>query len=89
MRANERTDERVAQYLRLYSCFFQTTVRMSPDIVGIEGCCGDAGEMSVEDRLLFVFVPQNGESVFARCQDEGAQAREEELHRSHGMRVSE
>ena len=30
MRANERTDERVAQYLRLYSCLFQTTVgRMS------------------------------------------------------------
>ena len=27
MRANERTDERVAQYLRLYSCLFQTTVR--------------------------------------------------------------
>ena len=26
MRANERTDERVAQYLRLYSCLFQTTV---------------------------------------------------------------
>ena len=27
MPANERTDERVAQYLRLYSCLFQTTVR--------------------------------------------------------------
>ena len=27
MRANERTDERVAQYLRLDSCLFQTTVR--------------------------------------------------------------
>ena len=27
MRANERTDERVGQYLRLYSCLFQTTVR--------------------------------------------------------------
>ena len=27
MRANERTDERVAQYSRLYSCLFQTTVR--------------------------------------------------------------
>ena len=26
MRANERTDERVAQYLRLDSCLFQTTV---------------------------------------------------------------
>ena len=26
MRANERTDERVAQYLHLYSCLFQTTV---------------------------------------------------------------
>ena len=26
MRANERTDERVALYLRLYSCLFQTTV---------------------------------------------------------------
>ena len=26
MRANERTDERVTQYLRLYSCLFQTTV---------------------------------------------------------------
>ena len=26
MRANERTDERVAQYLRLYSCLFQTIV---------------------------------------------------------------
>ena len=29
MRANERTDERVAQYLRLYSCLFQTTVPRS------------------------------------------------------------
>ena len=27
MRANELTDEQVAQYLRLYSCLFQTTVR--------------------------------------------------------------
>ena len=27
MRANERTDERVAQCLRLYSCLFQTTVQ--------------------------------------------------------------
>ena len=27
MRVNERTDERVAQYLRLYSCLFQTTVQ--------------------------------------------------------------
>ena len=27
MRANERTDERVAQYLRLDSCLFQTTVQ--------------------------------------------------------------
>ena len=26
MRANERTDERVTQYSRLYSCLFQTTV---------------------------------------------------------------
>ena len=30
-RANERTDERVAQYLRLYSCLFQTTVGRSSD----------------------------------------------------------
>ena len=30
MRANERTDERVAQYLRLYFCLFQTTVPPSP-----------------------------------------------------------
>ena len=29
MRANEQTDERVAQYLRLYFCFFQTTVHSS------------------------------------------------------------
>ena len=29
VRANERTDERVAQYLRLYSCLFQTTVPWS------------------------------------------------------------
>ena len=29
MRANERTDERVAQYLRPYSCLFQTTVSCS------------------------------------------------------------
>ena len=29
MRANERTDERVAQYFRLYSCLFQTTVPRS------------------------------------------------------------
>ena len=27
--ANEQTDERVAQYLRLYSCLFQTTVDSS------------------------------------------------------------
>ena len=26
-RGSERTDERVAQYLRLYSCLFQTTVQ--------------------------------------------------------------
>ena len=29
VRANERTDEQVAQYLRLYSCLFQTTVHRS------------------------------------------------------------
>ena len=27
VRTNERTEERVAQYLRLYACLFQTTVR--------------------------------------------------------------
>ena len=27
----ERTDERVAQYLRLYSCLFQTTVQREKD----------------------------------------------------------
>ena len=31
MRANERTDERVAQYFRLYSCLFQTTVDSHED----------------------------------------------------------
>ena len=31
-RVNERTDERVAQYLRLYSCLFQTTVVWKGDI---------------------------------------------------------
>ena len=31
MRANERTDERVAQYLRLYSCLFQTSVERNAD----------------------------------------------------------
>ena len=31
MRANERTDERVAQYLRLHSCLFQTTLQGSED----------------------------------------------------------
>ena len=33
VRANERTDERGAQYLSLYSCLFQTTVRRSPDLI--------------------------------------------------------
>ena len=32
MRANERTDERVAQYLRLDFCLFQTTVHGPADI---------------------------------------------------------
>ena len=31
MRANERTDERVAQYFSLYSCLFQTTVTNHSD----------------------------------------------------------
>ena len=31
MRVNERTDERVAHYLRLYSCLIQTTVHHAVD----------------------------------------------------------
>ena len=33
MRANERTDERVAQHLRLDSCLFQTTVPSLPKTI--------------------------------------------------------
>ena len=32
---NERRDERVAQYLRLYSCLFQTTVLPAPQVTSL------------------------------------------------------
>ena len=35
MRANERTDERVAQYLCLYSCSFQSTVERAEEETAI------------------------------------------------------
>ena len=40
LRANKRTDERVAQYLRLYSCLFQTTVPWFKHDEGSARCCG-------------------------------------------------
>ena len=44
VRANERTDERVGPYLRLYSCLFQTTVRRSGILLrGVVLRC-DAGD---------------------------------------------
>ena len=42
VRANERTDERVAQYLRLHSCLFQTTVRRFPARPGVVVSCTTA-----------------------------------------------
>ena len=55
MRVNERTDVRVAQYLRLYSCLFHTTVQPSlVDLVQMHMAAGDIFGAVVTSLLQYV-----------------------------------
>ena len=56
MRANERTYERVAQYLRLYSCLFQTTVPWwAPGGPALDG---DAAAHPAMSASVLIMTPQ-------------------------------
>ena len=61
VRANERTDERVAQYLRLDSCLFQTTVEYLEEEDNWWGWCqgkagGDSGRKGGRSGT-YLFIP--------------------------------
>ena len=56
VRANEQTDERVAQYLHLYSCLFQTTVHSPNSTWSIHFGFGNVMQRFVRVENVAIFV---------------------------------